>query len=107
MKKLVFLFALLALTTACWDDDDNDWWDSDHHTLTVTVGSSCNDSPFRIYIDGRDSEDKVGEIETSGGTVLIILEHGRHDIYVRDEDGDWIYEDDIYLDEDRTIWVDC
>ncbi len=107
MKKLIFLFALLALTTACWDDDDDDWWDPHKHTLTVTVSDDCNHPPFRIYIDGRDAHDKVGEIESPGGTVLIIMDSGRHDIYIRDDDGEWIYEDNFQLDEDETIWVDC
>lgn len=107
MKKMLLLFALLALTTACWDDDDHGWWDPNHYTLTLTVDDSCHHPPFRIYIDGRDAHDKVGEIEEAGGTVLIILDAGRHEVYVRDDEGDWIYEDDVHLDEDETIIVDC
>ncbi len=106
MKKLLFLFALCLLLTACWDDD-GDWGSNHHYTLTVTVGDTCHHPPFRIYIDGKDSRDKVGEIESSGGTVLIILNSGWHHVYVRDDYGDWIYEDEVHLDEDKTIWVDC
>ena len=49
----------------------------------------------------------MGEIDMPGGTVLIIMDGGRHDVYIRDDDGEWIYEDDVHLDEDRTIRVDC
>ena len=107
MKKMLFLFALLALTTACWHDDGDEWWDAHQYTLTVTVDDTCHHPPFRIYIDGKDSEDKVGEIDMPGGTVLIIMDGGRHDVYIRDDDGEWIYEDDVHLDEDTTIRVDC
>ena len=106
MKKYALLFILLAALTACWDDD-HDGWGSRHYTAAVTVSMDCHHAPFRIYIDGRDSEDRAGEIGEPGGTVLLILERGWHSIYIKDEMGDWIYEDDFYLDEDRDIFVHC
>jgi len=106
MKKLILLLAFLALTPACWDHN-HDGWGFDKHTLTVTVEDTCHHPPFRIYLDGKDSNDKVGEIEESGGTVLIILDDGWHDLNIRDDEGDWIFEDEVHLDEDRTVRVDC
>ena len=105
MKKTLFLLVLLVLLTACWDDNGD--WSSNHYTLTLTVSDTCHHPPFRIYIDGKDSHDKVGEIGEAGGTVLIILDSGRHHVYVRDDEGDWVYEDEVRLDEDQTVWVDC
>jgi hypothetical protein len=105
MKKLVLLLALTGLLLACWDDDND--WGSDHFTLTVNVSDACHHPPFRIYIDGKDSSDKVGQIEEAGGTILVVLERGWHHVYVRDDDGDWIFEDEVNLDDDRTVWVDC
>jgi hypothetical protein len=104
MKKLVFLIAALALMTACWDN--NGHWDSRYYTLTLRVGT-CRHAPFRIYIDGKESHDKVAEIDAVGGSVLIVLQEGWHNVYVRDDMGDWIYEDDVHMDNDRDIQVDC
>lgn len=106
MRKYAFLFILLAALTACWDDE-HDGWGSHYYTLTVTVSESCHHAPFRIYIDGDDSHDQVGEIDKPGGTILIVLERGWHSIDVRDDTGDWIYEDEFYWDEDRDIFVHC
>ena len=106
MKKILFLFILTALLVGCWEHNGNGWGNR-HYTLTLTVSSACHQAPFRVYVDGRDSQDKVGEIGEAGGTLLISLESGTHSIYVRDDTGDWIYENDIHLDDDRTIEVHC
>jgi len=105
MKKCAFLFILLLALTACWDDHDG--WGKRYFTVAVTVSESCSHAPFRIYIDGDDSHDQAGEIGESGGTATLVLERGWHSIEIRNEAGDWIYEDGFYLDEDRDITVHC
>jgi hypothetical protein len=106
MKKLLFLLILATLLMGCWEHNDSGWGNH-HYTLTLTVSSECHHSPFRVYVDGRDSSDKVGEIGEAGGTLVISLESGTHSIYVRDDDGNWIYDNDIHLDDDRSIEVYC
>jgi hypothetical protein len=105
MKKLIVLTALLALTAACFDDDD--YRDPFTCVLALAVGTSCPHAPFGIYLDGREPSDRVAEIPQPGGSVLMALRAGAYAVYVRDAEGAWIFEDDIQLRQDRTIIVEC
>lgn len=105
MKKWIVLIALLALTAACFDDDD--YRDPFTCVLALAVGTSCAHAPFGIYLDGREPRDRVAEIPQPGGSVLMALYPGAYSVYVQDAEGVWIFEDDLQLRQDKTIVVEC
>jgi len=101
---LALLSVLLVAASACWWDHHHE---DDDYRVRIRLDDSCHHAPFRLYLDGRDSEDRIGEIDEVGGELTRRISGGWHILFVRDADGDWVGERGFYLDDDDTIWIDC